>query len=405
MKRLFVLFFGLLWLGFWLVLGEVGAWWWLEHKGDALDRTRKVVWANGYYGWSQKPGLNLEFEGQRVRTNELGFRALAASEILKMKSRALLLGPSSTFGWGVGEEDPYAARLTGKLGAGHIVINAGEIGWSSFQGLRLLREEAVRELKPEVVLIAYGVNDLDRHRFYFQSGLPDREELAAEKSPLKVSLFRLITRSNLLSLLYKISNQLRGLGGGYGKEPPADPVPGLRVSPEDYAANLTELVREARVLGARPVILGTPVQMPALYRATPDDDALWAEALARYEAKQFEVALAQLSKLVLRDPQRNEAYYYLAAIEAALGHKGQSAMYADFAKKSEPYRVHRDVLAYNEIARITAARERVTFVDLNRIFEGKDRAPFFVDPVHPSADGHKLIAEEIYRKVFAEQKR
>jgi hypothetical protein len=48
----------------------------------------------------------------------------------------------------VGEEDPYAARLTGKLGAGHVVINVGEIGWSSFQGLRLLREH-----RPALVLL------------------------------------------------------------------------------------------------------------------------------------------------------------------------------------------------------------------------------------------------------------
>ena len=406
MKRFAVLLFGLVWLLFWLVLLEVGAGRWIEKRGDALDRTRKVVWADGHFGWRQKPNLDLEFEGKGVRTNELGLRAEPTEQIQKWDKRVLVLGPSSAFGWGVGQDEPYSAKLKEILRtSGFEVINAGQIGWSSFQGLKLLRSKELQDLKPAVVMIAYGVNDVDRHRFYFQSAAPDAQELKDEKPASKVKLFRLMARSDLLSLLYKLSNRIRAaLAYGNAPDMNVSPVPPLRVGAIDFMANTIALIREAKKLGARPVVLGTPVHLPAA-PAVKDSDLAFAEGQGFYESKQLEKALVSFLRASEQDPYRNETWYYLAATAAGLGRAGEAKKYHQKARETEPYRIHRDVLAYNGLARRAAEQEGVTFVDLNRIFEGKDKAQLFVDPVHPSAEGHRMIAEEIYRQAFAEKKK
>lgn len=404
MKRLAVLFFGLVWLLFWLVLLEVGAGWWIDEHGDALDRTRKVVWADGHFGWRQKPNLDLEFEGKGVRTNEMGLRTHLNKVLFEAgKQKALVMGPSSAFGWGVGDDEPYSSQLERMLATGPealLVINAGEIGWSSFQGIKMIRDTAILGLKPSVIFLAYGVNDVDRHRFYFQSALPDAQELKDEKPESKVKLFRLMARSDLLSLLYKLANGIRA-AVSYGNAPDMNvsPVPPLRVGAPEYLANMLTLIREAKKLGARPVVLGTPVHLPSA-AAAKDSDLAFAEGQGYYESKQLEKALASFLRASEQDPFRNETWYYLAAAANGLGKFGDAKKYAQKARDTEPYRIHRDVLVYNGLAKRAAEQEGVTFVDLHRIFEGKDKGALFVDPVHPSAEGHRMIAEEIRKVVF-----
>lgn len=401
MKRFAVLLFGLVWLLFWLVLLEVGAGWWIEKRGDALDRTRKVVWADGHFGWRQKPNLDLEFEGKGVRTNELGLRAEAMGKAGVPSNTVMTMGPSSAFGWGVDEGETYSARLAAQLGKDSTVINAGQIGWSSFQGLKLLRGPELKGIGSKAILLAYGVNDVDRHRFYFQSAAQDSQELKDDKPASKVKLFRVMAKSDLLSLLYKLSNRIRGaLAYGNAPDMHVSPVPPLRVGANDFMANTIALVREAKKLGARPVVLGTPVHLPTA-PAAKDSDLAFAEGQGFFESKQLEKALVSFLRASEQDPYRNETWYYLAATAAGLGRAGEAKKYHQKARDTEPYRIHRDVLAYNGLARRAAEQEGVTFVDLNRIFEGKDKAQLFVDPVHPSAEGHRMIAEEIYRQVFA----
>lgn len=401
MKRGLAFLFGVLWLALWLVIGEVGAHWWLERHGDALDRTRKVVWADARLGWRQRPGLETSFEGHELRTNELGFRAGAVSSLMLSPKRILVLGPSSAFGWGVGEKEAYSARL-GELLGDTTVINGGEIGFSSYQGFLLLRQEEVKALKPELILFAYGVNDVDRHRFYFQSPYPDSRELSPEASR-SVFAYRLMARSSLLSLLYKVANRIRAaLAYGNATDFQPNPVPSLRVPPREFSQAIHELARAGKALGAKVAVLGTPVHMPTIPKTDPKAEILFHEAVGLYESKQVEEAREAFLKASEADPSRNETWYYLAAVAGNLGRAKDAKLYLEKARATEPYRIHRDVLAYNDIARAAAKAEGVPFVDLNRIFEGRDRAPLFVDPVHPSAEGHRLIAEEIRRELFAQ---
>ncbi|PJA14353.1 MAG: hypothetical protein COX66_12625, partial [Elusimicrobia bacterium CG_4_10_14_0_2_um_filter_63_34] len=181
-----------------LGLFEAGARLWLSRRGNPFDRAMAVLQADAALGWRQKFHFNGRFLGIPLRTNEAGFRTHPASRMEQARRRILIMGPSSTFGWGVPQEETYSDVLEGLLGGAGAeipaaVFNAGQIGFSTWQGLRLFRSELSR-LKPDVIVIAYGVNDVDLHRFFFNSSAPDKVELAAPKPLPSVRVGNLMDR-------------------------------------------------------------------------------------------------------------------------------------------------------------------------------------------------------------------
>ena len=313
-------------------LCELGTNIWIAHRGDPLDHALRVIRADQALGWRQKADLDITFYGLPLHTNESGFRAAPLETFARRPGlKVLVLGPSSAFGWGVRDEETYAARLETILQGepNHrqaAVFNAGQIGYSSWQGLKLFRAE-LRPLKPGVVLIAYGVNDADRHRFFFDSPDPDRIELAkgrngwgiaAQNALARVSFFRVAVRG------------LHAAFGGLSSREVA--VPGWRVSLDDLQENLRGLVRSVQDDGARAILLGTPFDREAFLQAP--------------------------------EPEAHRLADDLLDVNRALE------------------RVARDlsVECYD-------ARSRLDL--LNRSTEA------FVDPIHPSAAGHAAIAREL----------
>lgn len=69
-------------------------------------------------------------------------------------------GDSLTQGSGVGTHENYPAKLQARLdrlGYRYRVINAGVGGETSFDGLK--RVDAIRALRPRIVILAFGAND------------------------------------------------------------------------------------------------------------------------------------------------------------------------------------------------------------------------------------------------------
>src|SRR5262245_57349264 len=100
----------------------------------------------------------------RIALNDEGFRS---GPITKEKRRGALriacIGDSWSFGMNVNQEAAYPGRLEALLrqrqpGADLDVMNFGVLGYSSFQGLELLKRR-VLDLHPDVVLIGFGMND------------------------------------------------------------------------------------------------------------------------------------------------------------------------------------------------------------------------------------------------------
>jgi hypothetical protein len=76
--------------------------------------------------------------------------------------RILLLGCSTTFGWGVADADSLPAQLERSLkksGYGNVeVINGGQPGYSSFQGRRFYSEVAA-QYEPDLVFLGFLIQD------------------------------------------------------------------------------------------------------------------------------------------------------------------------------------------------------------------------------------------------------
>ena len=177
--------------------------------------------------------------GTPFRTNSLGLRG---PEPRPGARRILAVGDSSTWGWKVADDQTYPARLQALLDereAPHHwdVLNAGVPGWTSYQGLVFLRDRGLA-LHPEIVIVSFGFNDT--------SDLGDIEERLAHEREMQTLL-------KIDDFLLDHSSAYRFARWQSQKLTPAHRP--LRVPPEKYRTNLTEIFRLIVDAGARPVLV------------------------------------------------------------------------------------------------------------------------------------------------------
>lgn len=159
-----------------------------------------------YYGWANRPNseawivarrFDYDFD-YRVEINSDGMRSPTIDRQHEPgKFRILLLGDSVTWGWGVDQEEMYAAVLSRKLGPGVEVVNPSVPGWGTDQELMWLEREGAG-WAPDLVVLSFIYNDirsnsranldgLDKPHFVIgQDGELALEEIAGprEGSPL-----------------------------------------------------------------------------------------------------------------------------------------------------------------------------------------------------------------------------
>jgi lysophospholipase L1-like esterase len=194
--------------------------------------------------WAPKPGWRGEFQGKAVTINSLGLRGAEPARPNRAGWRRLaVFGDSITFGYGVADEETYAAQA-GRLLAGERVdvVNAGVTGYTSHQVLRLLKRVAPA-LRPDVATFCIGWNDgnvraVDDRAFARHLRAAQRIEVLTEHLYLYRAMKALYLRSTM---------------------PDAPPSARTRrVSVDDYRENLRGMVRECRERGIRPVFLELP---------------------------------------------------------------------------------------------------------------------------------------------------
>lgn len=176
--------------------------------------------------WKMTPGYS---DGE-LSINGNGFRGPDFSEKKPAHTfRIIVLGDSVTFGFKVRQEDTYAQKLSSLLSEAAPrkrrieVINAGVIGYSSWQGRKLYETRLARH-SPDVVVALFGYNDhhgavfTDREKY-------QRRDLEAVAAYLgRMSLFKAMVRA---------------LGGPLREEPSP------RVSLEEFEENLSAINEEA----------------------------------------------------------------------------------------------------------------------------------------------------------------
>lgn len=196
--------------------------------------------------WTLRPGLEREVPGPEgpfeVRTNALGLRGPPPPGAGPW---TLVLGCSTTFGWGVSADEAWPARLAERLG--EPVVNGGVPGWSTVQAVR--GAGPWLDAGPSRVILAYGVRDA------WPAARPD-----AAARP---------THPILLSHLGRLMGGLARGGEVAAASTAVPPETGTwRVEPAAFADNTRRLVHRAG--DAEVVLLWFPQQTPR--------DA-WREAL------------------------------------------------------------------------------------------------------------------------------
>ena len=190
----------------------------------------------------------------RVSSNKDGLRAVGMD---RAKSdgihRIMTLGCSTTFGWGVSDDETYPAQLATLISeAGHgntEVVNGGQPGYTSFQG-RWLWSQVLKDYAPDVVLLGYVVQDARKAAYSDKSqAVLQGDHRFLKDHVLYNSRVYLALRSMLGGIQVKAKERPnQGVGGVY------------RVPPEDYVENLRALVDEIKAMDAVPVLFGFPLE-------------------------------------------------------------------------------------------------------------------------------------------------
>jgi hypothetical protein len=192
---------------------------------------------NRFTDWRLKPNLDrdvphLEEDASfRVITSSLGFRD---GEIPADVPWVAALGCSTTFGWGLNAELTWTELLEASLGVN--VLNAGVPGHSTHQGKSVALEMIAR--KPDLLLLGWMVRDVQL------APIADKE-VRAPAGLRSTRLFRLIAQAR--------NTEQTNLQGGVH-----------RVGPEDFRANLQEILDAAQAANVPVQLLTFPMQNPPM---------------------------------------------------------------------------------------------------------------------------------------------
>jgi lysophospholipase L1-like esterase len=258
--------------------------------------------------WALRPGYRGEFLGRPVSINALGLRgADVAVGRSPGRRRVACFGDSITFGYGVADDETYAARLDALLSArGVEAVNAGVTGYTTYQVLRHLRRLAPR-VEMDVASFCVGWNDA--------SSRPVDDPTYARRMRAATALDGLARHV----YLYRWAKGLyvNAMMGRAEREWETGHL-GNRVPPDQYRDNLAAIVSECRSRGIRPVFVGLPRRRrPGESAPVPPHAAVLQETAAR-----LGVPLVDVGDLGLEATSAsNEAYFIDNLHLSVAGHR------------------------------------------------------------------------------------
>ncbi len=131
-----------------------------------------------------RPGLEMDFGHNRLRTNRQGFRASHDYKIEKPLNsvRIIGLGDSGMFGWGVHQGQDYLSVLESNLNAradGRVyeVLNLAVPGYNSQLEFQMLKSRGLA-YKPDIVVVGWCDNDFGLPFFIPQEGQWFRKDVS-----------------------------------------------------------------------------------------------------------------------------------------------------------------------------------------------------------------------------------
>jgi len=276
--------------------------------------------------------------------NSLGFRGDEFPlKKEKRTKRILCIGDSSTFGFFLNLDDTYPALLEntlriGENGSDFQVINAGVMGFSSYQGRRYF-ETRLRTLQPDIVIFACGFNDSTR--WFPDSYFKPESALVIE---IKEILGNLASYELADRFIHKI------MGRSFG-----DPDISPRVSFEEYKKNLAKLVGMCEEDDIHLVIL--PIAFPKSY-------VPFIEKFAENKKNTGFINLPEIFKSCIKDYVEDDISSYDGISFDSMIKRYFDDNYLAFGKPGE--------IAFNKV-----------------------RGAIFMDDCHPTPIGNRVIVKEI----------
>lgn len=210
--------------------------------------------------WTIDPDLTNESkphkeEGTRfvINSNSDGLRTRSLADLEPFDFRIMTMGCSTTFGWGVSDEEAYPNRLESYIHkegySKTAVVNAGQPGYTSFQGAWLWNR-TLKNYKPDVVLIGFVVQDARKAAYSDKSqAILQKDYRFLKENFLYNSRSYLALRAAVGSVQIRAKERGTGdMGGVY------------RVPPADYVQNLRTLIAQIRENGGTPILFGYPLE-------------------------------------------------------------------------------------------------------------------------------------------------
>ena len=197
---------------------------------------------------------NEEDSSFSVTTDKHGLRVpVPAQDKRPGLYRIMTLGCSTTFGWGVNDDETYPAVLQDLIDKQGLesteVINAGQPGYSSFQGVWFW-ERVLKHFEPDVVLIGYVVQDARKAAYTdLSQAILQKDHRFLKDHVLYNSRSYVGLRSLLGSIQVKAKERESQDEGGVYRVPPAE-----------YSANLRTLIELVQEEDASPVLFGYPLE-------------------------------------------------------------------------------------------------------------------------------------------------
>ncbi len=290
-----------------------------------------VLVGNPYLIYEYPPGEHFE-RGVKVSINSLGMRG-PEPEIPKPAGvrRLITTGDSSVFGFGVQDDEVFSSVTADALGDGVEPIVAAVPGYSSFQSLNLLR---MRGLKTEPDLFVIG-NIWSDNNF---DAFVDRDTLAT-LTGYEQSVKGAVKRIFAKSAIYRVA---------------------------DWKLRVRDRMRSVEKIG---------------WQTSSQDRG--QIGLRRVAIQDYADNLEHLINIA--DSVDGDAVFLILANNEDLGPGGDKGA---AMKAWTPYR---------QVMRDTAARHGAPVLDIPALFRtsGLSKSELFLDQMHPTATGHRIIGEAL----------
>ncbi len=262
---------------------------------------------------------------------------------------------------------------------------------------------------PDLIIVSYVINDVDKHRFYRSNGKMDIE--LKDKHEILVNIENLLEKSNLIRLIKKIITKYQSVSVRYfgvcGKN---NYIIKRRVSPEDYRKNLKSIINIAEKNDIKVILLKMPINLPSPQNVSKllqlKSDSHIEKGLLLVQANEYNKSVEEFKKAVDCNPYSSKAFYYLGVSYEKI--KRTKEAHGCFKKttKMELYECAKLGKMYNAIMKEIANEEKVVLVEIDMEFDRfykKNNTYLFLDPnhdtIHPNNAGHAIISRAIYEAI------